>query len=110
MKCTFLALIPLALAFSGAAPPAAQAGCHLVDCVEDVYVTPPDLVHASCETLWVLRNSIFKDAKYCFQSARAVSWFGNEGCLHSEQELVPLNDYQRSNVSVIKSVEGERGC
>ena len=37
----------------------AFGGCHLIDCVEDVPVTRADLEPLSCETLWVLRNSIF---------------------------------------------------
>jgi hypothetical protein len=110
MKRSAVFIIPLVLSAAGVAVPQAHAGCHLIDCVENVYVEPKQLSHASCETLWILRNSIYKDAKYCFQTPRAAAWFGNDGCLYSEQELVPLNDYQRSNVSVIKGVEAEQGC
>ena len=108
MKYSYLAIIPALIAGAFIPVTPASAGCHLIDCVENVYVEPQELTHQSCETLWILRNSVFKDAKYCFKSARASAWFNNDGCLYSEQDEVPLNDYQRHNVDLIKSVEANR--
>jgi hypothetical protein len=91
-------------------PDVAQAGCHLIDCVEDTYVQPSELKRTSCETLWVLRNSIYKDAGYCFKTDRAKQFFGNKGCRFDAIEEVPLNDYQRHNVKVIRTVETGKSC
>lgn len=107
-KTSQLAIAASAAAFAAATP--AHAGCHLIDCVENVYVKPSELKSQSCETLWILRNSIFKDAGYCFKSERAAKWFGNEGCTHDDQSAVPLNDYQRHNIEVIEAREAEKGC
>ena len=49
----------------------AKAGCHLVDCVEDVFVKPQEIADRRCEDLWVLRNAIYQSAGYCFRSERA---------------------------------------
>jgi hypothetical protein len=88
----------------------ASAGCHLIDCVENVYIEKKDVAKHSCEQLWILRNSVYDDAGYCFQSARGKKWFVNDGCTYSDQAEVPLNDYQRHNVDVLAGVEAENGC
>ncbi len=105
-----LAVAPTVAAFALASSKPAVAGCHLVDCVENVYITRSQIADRSCELLWILRNSIYDDAGYCFQSARAMKWFANEGCRFTDEAEVPLNDYQRSNVEVLKEAEAARGC
>ena len=32
----------------------------------------PALAQGICQSLWVERNSIYKDAGYCFKTARAI--------------------------------------
>jgi hypothetical protein len=107
---TVLLALPLALGSTLAVPSTAVAGCHLVDCVENVYITPKALKKKTCEDLWILRNSIFHDARYCFQTTRAMKAFGNQGCQFSDQSEVPLNDYQRTNIDTLATVEAEKGC
>ncbi len=103
---TALPITLLALAATAATPGAARAGCHLVDCVENVFITPQQVNTRSCEDLWILRNSIWKDARYCFKTERA----GNEGCAFADQSAVPLNEYQRRNAETLLAVETEKGC
>jgi hypothetical protein len=88
----------------------ARAGCHLIDCVEFTYVEESQLRQHTCEQLWLLRNSIFKEAGYCFSSDKARATFGNDSCSFDDERLVPLNDYQRRNIDLFKSVEKKRGC
>ncbi|HRK18404.1 MAG TPA: YARHG domain-containing protein [Hyphomicrobiaceae bacterium] len=88
----------------------AKAGCHLVDCVENVRITPAQVGKRSCEDLWVLRNSIYKDAGYCFQTEKARQWFGNQGCRFASAAAVPLSDIQRHNVSVLQRLERRQRC
>lgn len=106
------ALLPLSLvvATTFAVPATANAGCHLIDCVENVYVQPKEIATRSCEDLWLLRNSIWNDAGYCFKTQRAVKSFGTHTCRHADQAAVPLNDYQRANVKTIRAVETANGC
>lgn len=105
---TAVAAASLGLATLGTTP--ASAGCHLIDCVENVYLSPKDVATHSCESLWILRNSIYDDAGYCFSSARGMKWFINDGCTIADQEAVPLNDDQRANIDVLKAAEAGKGC
>jgi hypothetical protein len=100
----------IAIAATFALPATANAGCHLVDCVENAFVTPQQLKTKSCEDLWILRNSIWKDAGYCFKTPRAIEAFGTQGCQFTDQQAVPLNDYQRRNAETLLSAETEKGC
>lgn len=101
------ALVAAALS-TGSAP--ASAGCHLIDCVENVEISSSDVKSHSCEDLWVLRNSIYKDAGYCFKSPRAIKWFGNAGCQHDDMDDVPLSATMSGNVDVLQSMESKKGC
>lgn len=88
----------------------AKAGCHLVDCVEDVFVKPQEIADRRCEDLWVLRNAIYQSAGCCFRSERARRSFTNEGCVFEDLAAVPLNAYQKHNVGVIRLAEARNGC
>ena len=67
-----------------------------------------EFVGYSCEELWFMRNSIFNDRGYCFKTAKAQATFDNADCVSSDPGI--LNSFERHNVSVIKSVEHQRGC
>ena len=64
----------------------------------------------SCRDLWVERNQIFKDAGYCFNTQRAVRYFGNAGCMYDRQADVPLSASQRRIIAEIVRVERFTGC
>src|SRR6266571_3665323 len=51
---------------------------------------PPARAQGSCEQLWVERNTIFKARGYCFKTPRAISYFGNAGCLYDDEAALPL--------------------
>lgn len=105
-------LLPLSLVVAATftVPATANAGCHLIDCVENVYVTPKQIEAKSCEDLWILRNSIWNDAGYCFKTPRGIKAFGNDACQYTDQSAVPLNDYQRENAETVLAVETTNGC
>jgi hypothetical protein len=63
-----------------------------------------------CSELWYERNKIFKDAGYCFTTARAIRAFGNAGCAYDSQEDVPLSDRDRQYVNMLQRIEREKGC
>lgn len=71
---------------------------------------PQDLSGRTCEDLWYQRNSIYKDAGYCFKTPRAISRFGNAGCQFDNESDVPLSERQRQTVNGIKRVEAAKGC
>jgi hypothetical protein len=64
----------------------------------------------SCQQLWFGRNSIFKEAGYCFKTGRAISAFGNAGCQHDDINAVRLSADNQAFVSAIQRVEAIKGC
>lgn len=64
----------------------------------------------SCQELWVERNSYYKDAGYCFKTARAISYFGNAGCQYDNEASVPLSRAVRARVAELVRLERLQGC
>ncbi len=64
----------------------------------------------SCNQLWYARNSIFKNAGYCFHTQRGIREFGNAGCQYDNQSDVPLSDRDRDTVNNIQRLERLQGC
>ena len=60
--------------------------------------------------LWYRRNSIYKQAGYCFRIARAIQAFGNAGCSYDSEADVPLSARQRGIVAAIREQERDLGC
>ena len=65
---------------------------------------------ATCQQLWVERNSIYKSGGYCFKTPRAIAHFGNAGCLHDSEGDVPLSAAQRRHIGSIVAEERAQGC
>jgi hypothetical protein len=68
------------------------------------------LAGASCSDLWLVRNTVFKDAGYCFQTERAQQQFGNAGCRHANVSDVTLSDRQKVVVEAIRTREAALSC
>jgi hypothetical protein len=64
----------------------------------------------SCQGLWVERNSYYKEAGYCFKTARAISYFGNAGCLYDNEARLPLSGFARARIAEITRLEQRLGC
>jgi hypothetical protein len=64
----------------------------------------------SCQALWVERNSIYKEAGYCFKTARAIDYFGNAGCMYNSEGSVPLSRGARARIGEISRLEARLGC
>jgi hypothetical protein len=64
----------------------------------------------SCQDLWVERNSYYKDAGYCFKTARAISYFGNAGCVYDSEARVPLSRQVRARIDEITRLERRFDC
>ena len=95
-----------AVAGGGAAPLCYE----IIGCVQDRYISAREAEKLGCDQLYTVRNGIFASRGYCFKSGRGQDEFGNEGCTYTDQDQVPLNDYERANVRVIQSIEKRRGC
>jgi len=100
----------LALAMVAATGPA-MANCYEgIGCDDGDYFSRGDLRQLSCQALWEVRNAIYDQNGFCFQTDRAARFFGNAGCSVNNQSQVRLNVYERSNVEAIRSVERSKGC
>lgn len=64
----------------------------------------------SCQSLWVERNSYYKNAGYCFKTARAIAYFGNRGCRYNNEGSVPLSRAARNRIAQIVRLEARLGC
>jgi hypothetical protein len=64
----------------------------------------------NCDQLWHRRNEIFKAAGYCFHTPRAISVFGNTGCLYPEISSLPLSDKDRNLVDQVQQAERLQAC
>jgi hypothetical protein len=83
---------------------------EIIGCVQDRKISPDDAEKLGCEQLYTVRNGIYASRGYCFKTGRGQEEFGNEGCTYTDQDQVPLNDYERANVRLIQSIEKRRGC
>lgn len=64
----------------------------------------------SCDDLWYRRNAEYKQAGYCFHTARGIRAFGNAGCQFDNVEEVPLSPQSQRIVADILAQERAYGC
>ena len=69
-----------------------------------------DISGLSCNALWQARNQIYKDAGYCFKTARAIRAFGNRGCRYNNEAAVPLSAQDHRDIAMFQQVEREKRC
>lgn len=103
------ALLAVALAASSQAYE--QGLCYeTIGCVQDRLIDQRDAEKLGCDQLWTVRNGIYAVRGYCFKTARGKANFSNEGCNFDDEAQVPLNDYERANVKLIRELEQRRNC
>lgn len=104
--CPGLALVAVGLA----AP--AEAGCYEVQgCTNERVFSEQFLMeNAECQILWEIRNGIYKENGLCFRTPRAISAFGNAGCRYDDPAAVPLNQFERANIEIVRRVERRKRC
>lgn len=111
MKAAILSTLASAVAAMTAMTAPAQAIClQGIGCTHTMYLDRMDLVPLTCEQLWVLRNSIYKENGYCFRTPRGIARFGNAGCQFDNVAEVPLNNFERQNVDAIRFGENFNAC
>ncbi len=90
----------------------AAAGCYDVfGCSGSDLFRFRDLVNGpNCEFLYTMRNQIYADHGYCFKTPRAISTFGNSGCVSGNPNALGLNAVERANAATILRAENALGC
>lgn len=81
-----------------------------VGCLYDRTLSAGELNGLSCDELWTIRNGLFASRGYCFRAERGQRVFGNGTCSVSDQDQVPLSDYDRANIRLVSEAEKRRGC
>jgi hypothetical protein len=96
----------------GTSGPDEQGGlCYeTIGCVQDRAIEQSQAEKLGCDQLWTARNGIYHSRGYCFKTDRGRQEFGNENCIIDDEAQVPLNDCERANVKLIRSIEQRRGC
>ncbi len=116
MKIWIMCAVALTTTPSLAGDPAApdeQGGglCYeTIGCVQDRTIDQIQAEQLGCDQLWTARNGIYHARGFCFKTDRGRQEFGNENCSFDDEAQVPLNDYERANVKLIRSIELRRGC
>ena len=111
MMCAIALAATPSLAGGTSGPDEQGALCYeTIGCVQDRAIDQSQAEKLGCDQLWTARNGIYHARGYCFKTDRGRQEFGNENCSFDDEEQVPLNDYERANVKLIRSIEQRRGC
>ena len=98
-------------AFSGRGDKAYILCCAGPDSVQaEAAPIVKDVADFDCEQLWFGRNSIFKEAGYCFKRSRAIAAFGNAGCRYDDINAVLLTPDNQNFVEAIQRIERTKAC
>ena len=81
-----------------------------IGCAQDRLIDAAQAEQLGCDQLFTARNGIYHARGYSFKTDRGQQEFGNENCSFDDEAQVPLNDYERANVKLIRSIEQRRGC
>jgi hypothetical protein len=63
-----------------------------------------------CQSLWVERNTYYKDAGYCFKTPPAIRYFGNQGCYVYNEADIRFAPSVWARIQQIRRIERELGC
>jgi hypothetical protein len=64
----------------------------------------------SCGQLWIERNSIYKQAGFCFKTRQAIEYFGNGGCRYQNDADIPFSAADRARITQITRLERQSHC
>jgi len=64
----------------------------------------------NCFSLWVERNTYYKQAGYCFKTERAIRYFGNQGCYIYDESQIQFPPAIWARIQQIRRIERAWGC
>jgi hypothetical protein len=114
LKVGFLLIVMVGAA--GAANAQISATLDSPQCYENIGCPHKDPISEeqiedfSCENLWLVRNTIFHQRGYCFQTPRGRANFDNSHCLADSVSELDLSPTEMHNVSVIREMERHKNC
>jgi hypothetical protein len=81
-----------------------------IGCPHSRYFQKSELRQISCQLLRDVRNIVYKQNGYCFNTDAGKKDYSNEACRYQNEANVPLNAFERHNIALVKRVELEQGC
>lgn len=81
-----------------------------IGCPADHFITQKKLKKLSCQNLRHVRNSIYDQNGYCFRDKELADIYDNKDCIYESPAAVPLNRFERRNVTRIVDAERAAGC
>ena len=72
--------------------------------------TMPAARAQDCQSLWVERNTYYKNAGYCFKTRRAIEYFGNGGCYIQDERQLQFPPAIWARIQQIRRTERAMGC
>lgn len=88
-----------------------QPQCYeIIGCPDRDRITETQVKDFSCENLWLVRNTIFHQRGYCFQTHRGKAAFDNSQCRTSSISALHLSAIERQNVATIQEAERRKSC
>jgi hypothetical protein len=98
----------IAATFAGSA----RAACYDVfGCANVNRFRTRDLMSGpNCDFLYTMRNEIYAEHHYCFHTPRAITTFGNQGCVSGDPNALGLNAVELANAVTILKAERAMGC
>lgn len=74
------------------------------------YLAEREFRALSCENLAHMRNQIHAQNGLCFQKPALKKQYNATGCKWPLAAIVPLNKYERANITTIRKVERAKRC
>jgi hypothetical protein len=63
-----------------------------------------------CQSLWIERNTYYKEAGYCFKTPPAIRHFGNQGCYIDNEAEIRFQPSVWARIQQIRRIERAMGC
>ena len=81
-----------------------------VGCPHKDRITDAQAKELSCQNLSFVRNTIFHQRGYCFQTARERAEFDNKNCTINAVSDLKLSPVEKANVATLVRVERRKKC
>jgi YARHG domain len=108
--------IAIAIVFAGCGSSFSQIAATQPQCYENVgcphkdRITDAQARGLSCENLWLVRNTIYYQHGYCFETERGRKEFSNSRCTTNSITDLQFNPVERPNIATLQAIERRKHC